>query len=207
VTRFSEAFTWVFSDPAWRYKVLVQGLILLIPVVGLIALAGWMLACMDNLRDERFELAPNGLYIERGIQLFAVALIYFLVLSIPYAVLNEASALAPANGTLYGLAQLANVFGLLAFAFLLPAMLVETDERGFLAGIDPRHLVRASLARVSVTLVAALAMVVAELIAFAGVFVFLVGALFTTVYAATAMVAIAIWWGARAYGHVAFSGR
>jgi hypothetical protein len=207
VTRFGEAFTWMFRDPAWRFRFLVQGLILLVPVVGLIALAGWMLACMDNVRDERFELAPNGFYIERGIQLFAVALIYFLVLSIPYAVLNEASALAPANGALYGLAQLANAFGLLAFALLLPAMLVETDEGGFLAGIDPRHLLRSSLARVSVTLVAALAMVVAELIAFAGVFVFLVGVLFTTLYAATAMVAVAVWWADRAYGHVAFTGR
>ena len=48
--RIADAFSWPFRDPDWLPKVLVMGLILLVPVLGAMAGLGWMLAALDRLR-------------------------------------------------------------------------------------------------------------------------------------------------------------
>jgi hypothetical protein len=46
----SDAFGYAFRDPGWVGKIAVQALILIIPIVGWIATAGWMMMTFDNLR-------------------------------------------------------------------------------------------------------------------------------------------------------------
>src|SRR6266851_6645389 len=88
VNSAGDAFVFPFHDPQWVGKIVVQALILIIPIVGLIALAGWMLMTLDNLRAGRQELAPAGFHLNRGISLFGVWFLYALILSIPSDVLN-----------------------------------------------------------------------------------------------------------------------
>jgi len=78
--RVGEAFVWPFRDPQWVSKVLVMGLILLIPIVGGINGMGWMLAALRRLRagDERLPSA-NFDHLGTGLRLFAVFLAYYLL--------------------------------------------------------------------------------------------------------------------------------
>ena len=38
-----DSFAWPFQDPGWFGKMIVQGLIYIIPIVGWIAIYGWLL--------------------------------------------------------------------------------------------------------------------------------------------------------------------
>lgn len=192
--KVEEAFSWALQDPSWRAKIVLQGMILLIPVVGVIALLGWMLANLENVREGRYVLARNGFYLVDGVEMFAVCLIYSVVLAIPYAVLATVAANVPRNPTIYLLAQAANLAGLVALGWLMPAMIVATDREGFLVGVGPRRLLRESSAHLLRTSVAAVLMVAAFLLGLAGFFLCLVGALVTLPYAATVLAAIAAWW-------------
>ena len=89
-----DAFSYQFQDPGWVGKILVQGLILIIPIVGLIATAGWLLMTFDNLRAGRRELAPAGFHLSRGLGLFGVWFLYSLVLSLPGDIVGGISAMA-----------------------------------------------------------------------------------------------------------------
>ncbi len=75
MTQYGEAFSWPARDPAWIRKLLIVGLLSLIPVAGQMNLLGWTLACLENLRAERYELAPPNLsHLGRGLRLYAVLL-------------------------------------------------------------------------------------------------------------------------------------
>src|SRR5438874_4756959 len=68
-------------------KIIVQGLIYLIPIVGWLALYGWMLAALDNLRQGRRELPPAGFgHLGRGVTLFLVLLVYGLAIAAVFCV-------------------------------------------------------------------------------------------------------------------------
>ncbi|HEY8736029.1 MAG TPA: hypothetical protein VIO62_03195, partial [Candidatus Dormibacteraeota bacterium] len=83
-----DAFTFPFRDPGWVGKIAVQGLILIIPIVGWIATAGWLMLTYDNLRAGRQELPPAGFHLERGIGIFGVIVIYAIVINIPGSILD-----------------------------------------------------------------------------------------------------------------------
>src|SRR5690349_22088333 len=79
--RAAEAFAWPFRDPDWAGKVLLMGLILVIPFVGPINGLGWMLAALDRLRSGEERLPPaNFDHLGRGFRLFVVLLVYYGVL-------------------------------------------------------------------------------------------------------------------------------
>ena len=85
-----DAFAFPFRSPGWLGTIVLQGLILIIPIIGQIALAGWLLGTLDNLREGRQELAPAGFHLGRGAGLFFVFLIYGFVLAIPGIILGVA---------------------------------------------------------------------------------------------------------------------
>ena len=71
--RATDAFSWPARDPEWLAKLLIIGLILLIPILGAINGLGSMLASLDRLRAGDEKLAPANLtYIGRGFPLFVV---------------------------------------------------------------------------------------------------------------------------------------
>src|SRR5207245_11263668 len=71
-----DSFAWGFRDPGWAGKMLLQGLIALIPIVGWIAMTGWLMMAFENVRAGKNELPPAGFHLERGIAIFGVFLIY-----------------------------------------------------------------------------------------------------------------------------------
>src|SRR2546429_5043574 len=82
MTSVGDSFAWPFQDPGWFGKMVLQGLISIIPIVGWIALVGWFMMTIDNYRAGRRELPPAGFHPERGVGLFVVLLVYGIVFSL-----------------------------------------------------------------------------------------------------------------------------
>lgn len=193
-----EAFGFPFRDPAWIGKIVVQALILIIPIVGLIAMAGWMLITFDNLRAGRKELAPAGFHLSRGIGLFGAWLIYAIVLSIPGAILNGIGGGMNANHSFAGsgftgLGSLLNLAAELLLYFLLPSIIVMTYHHGFSGGMDVLGVWRLATSNLNNSVIAGLVMFVAGIIAALGIIVCCVGVFFTGAYAAAVMTGVASW--------------
>src|SRR5262249_26152303 len=146
-------FHWMWEDERWRYKVLLQGLILLIPVVGQIALLGWMMTITENLLAGRQDVAREGFYLRRAVKLAAIAVIYSLALSIPRGLLLSLNSSVLPVATL---AAVYNNLALLLYVLLLVPILVTTDQGGLLAGFNVVHVVIAIVKRPVRTLAAAL---------------------------------------------------
>jgi hypothetical protein len=193
VIRLTETFHWMFEDERWRYKILFQGLILLIPVVGVIALLGWMMVTCDIVLAGGQDVAPVGFHLRRGVRLFAIGILYWVGLGIPYSVLRYAAVLLRDPSVLGFLAQLYNDLALLAFAFLIVPVFVATDRGGLLGGIDVVRITGSILAHPLRTAVATLVVLSAVVIGILG-FAVIVAAPFTITYAASVVASIAAWW-------------
>src|SRR5438270_832929 len=81
MTSVGDSFAWPFQDPGWFGKMIVQGLITIIPIVGWIATAGWLIMTIDNYRAGPRELPPAGFHLGRGVA---------LLFTIPYSVAIQA---------------------------------------------------------------------------------------------------------------------
>lgn len=193
-----DAFAFPFRDPGWVGKIVVQGLILIIPIVGLIATAGWMLMTFDNIRAGRQELAPAGFHLSRGVGLFGAWFIYALVLSIPGDILSgmgsRMNADHPFVGSPFtGLGSLLGLAAQLLLYFLLPSIIVMTYHHGFSGGLDVQGVWRLATSNMNNSVMAGLMMFVAGIIAALGIVACCVGVFFTGAYAAAVIVGVASW--------------
>jgi Protein of unknown function (DUF4013) len=198
VNSVGDAFGFPFRDPAWAGKIAVQAVILIIPIVGLIAAAGWMLMTFDNLRAGRQELAPAGFHLSRGISLFGVWFIYSFVLSLPGGILKSmgsglSSSHSLSGDAFTGLGSLLGLAGQLFFYFLLPSLMVMTYHHGFAGGMDVEGVWRLATGNVSASVMAGLVMFVAGIIGILGILACCIGIFFTGAYAATVMTGVASW--------------
>ena len=198
VNSIGDAFGYPFRDPAWVGKIVVQGLILIIPIVGLIATAGWMLMTLDNIRAGRQELAPAGFHLSRGIGLFGAWLIYAVVLAIPGGVISGIGSGMNANQDFSGtpftaLGSLLNFAAQLFLYFLLPSIILMTYQRGFSGGLDVQAVWRLATSNVNNSVMAGLMMFVAGIIAALGLVACCVGVFFTTAYASAVMIGVTSW--------------
>jgi MFS family permease len=141
---------WFTSTPDWVSRVLVTGLIGLIPIVGSINLLGWTLEAADMIRAGWKELPPPGFqYLSRGVAPFVVALVYgvllFFVLGtmavfvVVLATSGNSRLLVPAIGLGF-LVMLILLAWWLASLYLLAAVLLASDRLGIAKAIDPRRL-------------------------------------------------------------------
>ena len=193
-----DAFGFPFRDPAWAGKIAVQAVILIIPIVGLIAIAGWMLMTFDNLRAGRQELARAGFHLSRGIGLFGVWFIYSFVLSLPGGILNGMGSSLSTNHSFSadgfsGLGSLLSLAGQLFFCFLLPSLIVMTYHHGFAGGMDVEGVWRLATGNVNTSVMAGLIMFVASIIGVLGIVACCIGIFFTGAYAAAVMTGVASW--------------
>jgi hypothetical protein len=194
-----DAFAFPFRSPDWVVTIILQALILIIPIVGQIALLGWLIVTVDNLRAGRQELAPAGFHLGRGIALFGVEVIYGVALFIIPGVLQGiGSAIvgrsAAAGSLLISLAVLLEVAASLLFAFLLPVLIMRTSEFGFGGGMDVGAVWQQATTDVAQTVVAALLVWVAGIIAGLGIIVCFVGVFLTSVYAHAVMAGVVSWY-------------
>ncbi|HET7421026.1 MAG TPA: DUF4013 domain-containing protein [Candidatus Dormibacteraeota bacterium] len=200
-----DSFTWAFKDPEWLGKMLLQGLIAFIPIVGWIAMLGWMMLAIDNLKAGRMELPPAGFHLARGIGIFLVMLIYGIVLAVPAGVLLGLGAIVAAvtNSNDHSSVAALPLFILgymLAFAagllirVLYPALILQTNRAGFAGGMEVQKVLRVSTFNLGNTIIAALLIWVASLIGGLGIGLCLVGALFTIPYENTVNAGIVAWY-------------
>jgi len=193
VTSVGDSFAWPFQDPSWLSKMVVQGLIFIIPIVGWIALAGWLVLTIDNYRAGRRELPPAGFHLERGIALFVVLLAYGIVIAIPITVLYTVGG-AGHNGAVSALAGLINLALTLLFAFIAPSLILHTYRGGFNGGFDVNAVWETATANTSNTVIAGLLVYVARLVGGIGFLLCCVGALFTIPYSTAITAGIVTWY-------------
>ena len=193
MTSVGDSFAWPFQDPGWFSKMVVQGLIFIIPIVGWIALAGWLVLTIDNYRAGRRELPPAGFHLERGIALFVVLLVYGIVIAIPITVLYTVGG-AGHNGAVSALAGLINLDLTLLFAFIAPSLILHTYRGGFNGGFDVNAVWETATANTSNTVIAGLLVYVARLVGGIGFLLCCVGALFTIPYSTAITAGIVTWY-------------
>jgi hypothetical protein len=195
--RVTEAFVWPVRDPQWLGKVLIIGLILLIPIAGQINGLGWMLAALDRLRagEERLPAANFG-YLGRGIRLFVVQLGYGAALLLIVAVFYLPAVLVfvhegrgSADVGLISFGLLLNLLsfsigtlGGLALNFLSPSIVLATDSGGIAGGLRIRDVARRARASIANTLIAGLMLIAASFIGSLGSIACVVGIVFTLAY-------------------------
>jgi uncharacterized protein DUF4013 len=207
VNSVGDAFSFQFRDPGWVGKIVVQALILIIPIVGLIAMAGWMLMTFDNLRAGRHELAPAGFHLSRGIGLFGAWFIYSFVLSLPGLVLSWGSTMSTfsnlsnstytshpyAFSTVNASGSFLSLVGDLFLDFLLPSLIVMTYHYGFSGGMDLPRVWRLATSNVTNSIIGGLLFFVAGLIGGLGLIACCIGVFFTAAYSGSVMVGVASW--------------
>lgn len=196
--RITDAFAWPLRDPGWLTKLLIIGVILLLPIVGAINGLGWMLASLDRLRAGEERLAPANLgYIGRGLPLFVVNFVYFLAVALVAALIYVPAVIAATNQSQGrvnpALVSLAILLSLLAFSvatlgslalnFAMPSIVLATDRDGIRGGVQARAVLRAACANISNTLIAGLMLIAASFVGSLGLIACGVGILFTTAYA------------------------
>ena len=190
-----DAFGWAFRDPQWPGKIVVQGLILIIPIVGWIAMTGWLLLAFENARAGKNELPPAGFHLARGIAMFGVFFVYGVALQIPASAASSASGAASGqgNGALFALAFLLWFLGSIVLNFLVPSLIVNTYHRGFGGGMDIQRVWQLATADLNNSLVAGLIVFVVSVIGGLG-FVCLVGFIFTIPFQNAVMAGVAAWY-------------
>lgn len=196
--RITEAFYWPTRDPEWVVKVLIIGLILILPIVGAINALGWMLVSLDRLRTGEERLAPaNFGYLGRGVQLFVVEVVYGLVITavalaiyIPAIVLAVKQSEDSTNLGVIALSVLLSfaafsvvTIGSLALTFATPAIVLATDGGGIAGGIQVAAIWRRCRTALINTLIAGLMLIAASFIASLGSAACLIGVFFTSAYA------------------------
>ena len=184
-------------DPRWISKVLLMGLIYLIPIVGQIVLLGWTLAALDNLRAGRYELPEAGFsYIGRGFSLWVVELVYGLVLALVFLVVllvgggltaagnssGGSPALSALGGLIVGVGYLAALAIAVCLALLRPVIILRTDLGGIGGGLNVAEVLGDARRLMGPTLVAGLLTYVALLIAGAGIILCGIGIILTVAY-------------------------
>ena len=200
----SEILGWPTRDPRWLGKVVVMSLITIIPIVGQMALYGWMLGALDNLRAGRDELPEAGFaYLGRGARLWVVLLVYALAVvlvagsgSVAGAILASSAGRtgsmgAASLGTLLLLiGWAAAVLGVIGFYLFLPQIILATDRGGIAGGLQVRAIVAEARARPQMWIVAGLMSIVAHVIGGLGSLLCIVGVFLTIAYGYAMLAAV-----------------
>ena len=98
------ALTFVFQDPDWLKKVLINALIGLIPVVGQLYLLGWGLEVSRRVALDEYTALPEmdfGTFLKRGFQVTVAGIVY----SLPIWIFALPMVIIPAAGAAVGIEE------------------------------------------------------------------------------------------------------
>ncbi len=196
-----KSFTFLFEDKKWVEKLLIGGLILLIPIVGSLLLMGYMVVLIRNVRQgeeyplpewhEFGEMIVDGLKLLLAYIVWALPIIVlwvpFVVLAIPLGVFASEDVAGGILGTLALCFTCFTVLYAILLLFLVPAVTIRYAEAGELSAAlavsDVFQFTRANLGNVVlVVVVVLLAQIAAGIV---GGILCGIGALFTAFWALT----------------------
>ncbi|NIM93132.1 MAG: DUF4013 domain-containing protein [Anaerolineales bacterium] len=187
---FGLAFSFPFKDEDWVIKILIAGLIGIIPLIGQIALLGWMIEVSRRVIKNDPEQLPGwsnfgGLLVLglKGIVIGIVVAIPYIILSIPFPLMAIDD-----SGTLVAIYSFCFSCFAILYAILLivavPAsygLLAATDDLGEALNVGKiLDLVRAAP---GAYIIAFLGTILASIIGSLGIILCFVGVVFTTAYA------------------------
>ena len=200
-----DGFGWAFRDPGWPGKLLVQGVIVIIPIIGWIAMTGWLMMAFENARAGKNELPSAGFHLERGFPIFVIFFVYWFVLNVPTFVLfGLAGGLhvqfamgSSQNGFNAGspLTSLAYLFSFAAgllLRFLVAPLIINVYHHGFNGGFDVAAVWRLATSDVSNGVLAGVIVWVASFIGGLG-FLCCIGFIFTIPYENVITAGAAAW--------------
>ncbi len=192
---FGQAFTFPFQDERWLVKLAVVGLILLIPVVGVVFITGWLILIARRvIRGQAQPLVGFEPFVEAivlGLKYLVVSLVYLLpVFGVTLAVSLLTETMQSSSQPNFLLLCLTTCLGMLFLVYFVGLMYFLVAAAGVLADTERladafelrrlwRHIRNAPAAHV----LALLGVFVASLAASLGLVVCLVGGAFTTAYA------------------------
>lgn len=158
-----QAFSYMTADPQWMNKVVIMGLVTLIPVVGYLAVFGWMREIFERVKEGRQELPPLDLggQLEKGIAPFVamlgpmaammVGIFGLQLLMLPFALISEAAAGTAAQGVI---TVVVTLFSLLIMVLMtvgmvgISAVIPEVVRRGLRGEMMPVLSPKASFAAI-----------------------------------------------------------
>jgi hypothetical protein len=188
------SFTYMFEDDNWIKKILIGGVVSLIPIVNFAAI-GYLIQVIRNARDRQPLPLPEwnqfGQYFRDGLWIFVI----FLVWSIPVLVVACLQGIGGAilannqdQATAYSiisacLSCLAGLWGLV-LGILYPAILIRYVEVGeLMAGFRFSEIFGVISSNVGNYVIVVLLTWVASLIALLGLILCVVGVIFTQFWA------------------------
>jgi hypothetical protein len=198
---FGKAFSFAFEDPDWLKKLGIGALLMIIPFIGWLVVAGWGIEITKRVIQRDPQPLPDwsdfGGNLMKGLQVFVISLVY----SLPVVLVN----ICQQGVSLYGqqgdtsnqtmltvITVLAVCFGCVSFiygiflGFILPAALGNFAATGQMSAGFRFGEVFGMVRAVPVAyLMALLGGFVASIIASLGVILCVIGILFTAVYAYT----------------------
>lgn len=121
--KFLKAFTYIFEDQRWLEKLVIPLLVTLIPVIGWMVVAGYLLRVTHNVAEDQAEPLPElkfGADLGRGFKVFVTNLVYSLPILLVTTLLFLPLALTGNSNEVGILAIMSALFG--GFLILLYAL-------------------------------------------------------------------------------------
>ncbi len=193
MVNFGKAFTYIFDDEQWFDKLIVPILVSLIPIIGSMALTGYVLRTIKNVVQNEIDPLPRfdfGEDLGRGFRFFLVGLVYSLpvmlvvgLMTIPLLTLNNTDTIS-ALGVIFlilgGLLMLA--YGLLMMLIQPIAMANFAVKDTFASGFELGNFFKRLGNNFTAWLIVIAGMLIASIISPMGSIVFGIGAFVTTAY-------------------------
>jgi len=203
---FGQAFSFAFQDQEWMKKLGLAGVILLIPIVGWLAVSGWMIEITRRVIRREGELLPDwsnfGKYIVDGLLLMIIGFIYTLPTNIINGIMQGANiflqttlqngdssdAMLPIiTGVLICGGCAAFILAILA-AFIIPAAYANFAVKGsFGAAFSFGEIFGLIKAAPGAYVLVLLGSILAGFIGMLGIIACIIGVIFTLAYASAIM--------------------
>ncbi len=188
------SFTYMFEDQNWIKKIVIGGIVALIPIVNFAAL-GYVVQIIRNTRDGRPTPLPEwdqfGAYFMDGLWVFLIFLVYMIPVILLACVQGVGTAALANNkdtenvvGILSGCLSCLIALWSILVAILIPAVLIRYAEVGeFMAGFRFGEVFSVITANIGSYVIVLLLWWVASFIGQLGVILCIIGVIFTSFWA------------------------